>query len=85
LGRPKYVIRNPKTKTATSATSSWNANLRPGLTGQRSSAMRRIAARPDTTSTPVRLMLDGTKIRTAIAKPTNIASPPSSGVALVCA
>src|SRR6266852_1376138 len=79
---PAAVIKRVK---ATIATSSWNANLRPGLTDQRSSATRSKAARPETTSTPVLVVLDGTNIKTATAKPTNMASPPRSGVGVTCA
>ncbi len=85
VGKPKNVTTKPNTTTATSATSSWNANLRPGLTDQRSSAIRSQAARPETTSTPVLVVLDGTNIKTATAKPTNMASPPRSGVGVTCA
>src|SRR5260370_33177366 len=84
-GNPKYLITKPNPTTATKATSSWNANLMPGLTDQRSSAIRSTAARPDTTSTPVLVVVDGTNIKTATAKPTNMASPPSSGVGVECA
>src|SRR5216683_3826206 len=45
-----------------------------------SAAISSAAAKPETTSTPVRVVLDGTKTMTATAKPTNIARPPSSGV-----
>src|SRR6185312_8863554 len=77
-------MTKPKAATATIATSSWRPNLTIGRTGQRSSAMRRIVARAETTTTPVASTLCGTSTITATAKPRNMASPPSSGVGWRC-
>ena len=90
-GRLTNVIWNslPNASTAISAMRSCSPNLLRGGSDHLSSAIRRMAASADTISTPTTSnrsfrATSGRVKAMAMAKPANIAMPPSSGMGLAC-